>query len=222
MTPANIIGMASLIGLDLVALTDHNSCKNCEAFLAAAKQFGILAIPGMELCTSEEVHVLCYFPCLEDAMAFDAFVESHLPPGENRADIFGNQYIYNKDDELAGELSCLLIERSSLSFFELYDIVPRFHGIFGPAHLDRTSNSLISNLGFVPPNSTFPFAEIKDARYTDQYKAWNPYLNKCRIIYDSDAHYLDRINEPINKLPVNSKNIESVLETLADPGIVYQ
>lgn len=27
MTPATIAGMAKIIGLDLIALTDHNSCK---------------------------------------------------------------------------------------------------------------------------------------------------------------------------------------------------
>ena len=78
MTPANIAGMAALKGLELVALTDHNSCRNCPAFLAAARAQGIVGIPGMELTTSEEVHAVCLFPKLEQAMDFDRFVYEQL------------------------------------------------------------------------------------------------------------------------------------------------
>ena len=88
MTPANIAGMAALKGLDAVALTDHNSCKNCPAFLAAAKEYGIIGIPGMELTTSEEVHAVCLFPELYQAMEFDRFVYSRLIKVKNRPEIF--------------------------------------------------------------------------------------------------------------------------------------
>ena len=78
MTPANIIGMAAVKKLDVVALTDHNSCKNCEAFIEKAKEFDIIAIPGMELTTSEEVHVLVYFENLDNAMEFDLLVSIYI------------------------------------------------------------------------------------------------------------------------------------------------
>ena len=84
MTPNNIVNMALLAGLDMIALTDHNSCKNCPAFLRVAEQAGLVALPGMELCTAEECHVVCLFPTLDAAMAFDAMVETTLPPEENR------------------------------------------------------------------------------------------------------------------------------------------
>lgn len=90
MTPANIAGMAALKGLDAVALTDHNSCKNCPAFLAAAKEYGIIGIPGMELTTSEEVHAVCLFPELYQAMEFDRFVYSRLIKVKNRPEILEN------------------------------------------------------------------------------------------------------------------------------------
>ena len=70
-TPGNIVGMSVVKGLQVIALTDHNTCKNCPAFLKIAADFGITAIPGMELTTAEEVHVVCLFPTLEDAMAFE-------------------------------------------------------------------------------------------------------------------------------------------------------
>ena len=78
MTPANIVGMAALLGLDAIAVTDHNSCKNCPAVLAAAKEYGVLAVPGMEINTSEEVHAVCLFPRLEAAMDFDQIGRAHV------------------------------------------------------------------------------------------------------------------------------------------------
>ena len=78
MTPANIVGMAMIKGLDLIAVTDHNSCKNCPAVLTMAEAYGLTALPGMELTTSEEVHVVCLFADLADALAFDEYVYSHL------------------------------------------------------------------------------------------------------------------------------------------------
>lgn len=214
MTPANILGMASLIGLNAVALTDHNSCKNCEAFLAAAKQFHLLAIPGMELCTSEEVHVLCYFQTLQDAMGFDSYVTSQSADFQNVPSLFGNQLLYNAKDKLIGTEERLLIERTSISFLEAEEQVKKFHGICGPAHLDRTSNSLISNLGFIPSESHFSFAEITDEKKLTALKAVNPYLNHCEILVNSDAHSLEKINEPIHTLSLLDVSISSIFQKL--------
>ena len=99
MTPANIAGMAAVKGLDVIAVTDHNSCKNCPAVLAAAAEYGILAIPGMEINTSEEVHAVCLFEELKNAMDFDAYVYERLMAFPNKEEIFGRQLIYNKEDE---------------------------------------------------------------------------------------------------------------------------
>ncbi len=85
MTPANITGMAVIKGLDVIAVTDHNSCKNCPAVLAAAREYGILAIPGMEINTSEEVHAVCLFEELEAAMEFDSYVYDRLIPTKRRS-----------------------------------------------------------------------------------------------------------------------------------------
>ena len=96
MTPANIAGMAAVKGLDVIALTDHNSCRNCPAAMRHAEALGITLIPGMELTTSEEVHVVCLFPSLEAAMDFDSYVYAHLLPVKNRPDIFGEQLILDE------------------------------------------------------------------------------------------------------------------------------
>ena len=84
MTPNNIAGMAAIKGLSILALTDHNSAKNCPAFFDACKQQGIIAIAGMELSTAEDIHLVCLFEELDDAMRFDAEIEKHLMPIKNK------------------------------------------------------------------------------------------------------------------------------------------
>lgn len=211
MTPSNIVGMASLKGLDVIALTDHNSSKNCPAFMDAAMQAGIIAIPGMELCTTEEVHVLCLFSTLEDAMKFDEFVYSQLIHFPNNEIIFGKQQIYNSQDEVIGFEPSLLINATNISFDQVYELVKEYHGIMIPAHIDKNSYSLISNLGFIPPDSQFTCFELKDMNKLDILTKMNPYLNDCHIISNSDAHYLEHINEPINFLSSKSRKINDII-----------
>ena len=118
MTPNNIAGMATLKGLQILALTDHNSCKNCPAFFEACREQGIIAIAGMELSTAEDIHIVCLFESLENAMAFDKEIEAHLPDIKNRPEIFGTQYILDGDDEQIGEVEHLLINATEISIDE--------------------------------------------------------------------------------------------------------
>jgi len=123
MTPNNIVGMAKISGLDVIAVTDHNSCKNCPAVMKVAEGYEILAIPGMELTTMEEVHVVCLFETLEDALSFGNYVDEKLIPIENREDIFGQQLICNEEDEVIGKESRLLINATTISFDDVYELV---------------------------------------------------------------------------------------------------
>ena len=214
MTPANIAGMAMLKGLDVIALTDHNTCRNCPALMAAAAEYGVLAIPGMEINTSEEVHAVCLFETLEAALDFDAYVYERLIPFPNNEAIFGKQQIYNENDEVCGTEPNLLINATTISFDELWPLVRSFGGVMFPAHIDKTANSLIANLGFIPPDSRFTTAEVKDLKKLHGLKRENPYLEGCRIISNSDAHYLEHINEPDLQLSVREKSISGVLEAL--------
>ena len=108
MTPATIAGMCKLSGLDVAALTDHNTCGNCPAFCEAAEAYGLLALPGMELCTLEEVHVVCLFPDLDRAMAFQAEVYRRMEGRTNDPTIFGRQLLMDVDDNVMGEEPALL------------------------------------------------------------------------------------------------------------------
>ena len=215
MTPANIAGMAAVKGLDVIAVTDHNSCKNCPAVLAAAAEYGILAIPGMEINTSEEVHAVCLFEELKSAMDFDAYVYERLMAFPNKEEIFGRQLIYNQEDEICGTEPNLLINAADISFEGLWELVKGFGGVMFPAHVDKTANSLIANLGFIPPDSKFVTAEVKDLGKLHKVRKENPYLERCRIISNSDAHYLEDIHEPELRLQVKERSVRGILEALA-------
>ncbi len=217
MTPANIVGMASLKGLDVIALTDHNSCKNCPAAMKHGEEFGVIVIPGMELTTAEEVHVVCLFPTLESALAFDAYVYEHLLPIKNKEAIFGKQQIMNEEDEEIGRVEYLLINATDISFDNAFGLVESFGGFAYPAHLDKKTTSLISNLGFIPPDSTFTCAEIKNLENLHALKKQHPYLEKCKIVSSSDAHYLYDINEANYQIFAESREIKDIIKALGTP-----
>lgn len=214
MTPANIVGMAAVKGLDVIAVTDHNSCKNCEAAMAAGEEYGVLVVPGMEICTAEEVHAVCLFPDLERAMDFDGLVHSLLPPVENRPEIFGRQQIYDCGDQVRGEEPYLLINACAISFDSLWELVRQRDGVMFPAHIDKTANSLIANLGFIPPDSQFTAAEVKDLKHLHRLRRENPYLEGCRIVSNSDAHYLEHIHEPELTISVGERSAAAVVRAL--------
>ena len=215
MTPANLVGMAAVKGLDVIALTGHNSCANCPAAVFHGNNYGVTVIPGMELTTEEEVHVICLFPSLESALAFDALVYDRLLPIPNREDIFGKQQIMNETDEVIGTKENLLINATSISFDEVFPLVESYGGIAYPAHVDKSSTSLISNLGFVPPESTFTCAEFHDFKNLHRLRREHPYFDKCNVICCSDAHYLGDIHEPEHQIFAESKSIEHIFKALA-------
>ena len=214
MTPADLVGMAAVKGLDVIALTDHNTCRNCPAAMYHGANYGVTVIPGMELTTVEEVHVICLFPTLEDALAFDALVYERLMPVPNREEIFGKQQIMDKEDKVTGTVENLLINATSISFDDAFSLAESYHGIAYPAHVDKASTSLISNLGFIPPRSTFSCAEFHNFSNLHRIRKDHPYLEKCNVICCSDAHYLEDIHEPDYQIYARSKNVNDILDAL--------
>ena len=188
-TPNNIAGMAMLCGLNVVALTDHNSCKNCPAFFEAAKKHGIISIAGMELTTSEDIHLVCLFEKLEDAMRFDDYVSNHRIKLKNKPDIFGRQTVLDEEDKLVCEIDDLLINASDISIEDSYGLVRSFNGICYPAHIDRESNGIISVLGTLPEDNPFDYYELRDGCRTDEFASLYG-ISTDRFIISSDAHYL--------------------------------
>lgn len=193
-TPYNIAGMAKLSELDIIALTDHNSCKNCPAFFEAAKKYGITPIAGMELTTSEDIHVVCLFEHLSDAMRFDNFVEKNHIKIHNRPDIFGRQTVMDESDNFLYDVDELLINATSISIENVVDTVKEFNGICYPAHIDKDSNSIIGVLGTLPENNLFSFFELHNADKIEEFSLKYG-IAADRFIIDSDSHYLTDIRD---------------------------
>lgn len=190
MTPNNIAGMAALAGLNIVALTDHNSCRNCPAFFAAAKRQGIIPVAGMELTTAEDIHVVCLFEQLEDAMRFSDAVDAVRIRIPNRTEIFGDQLWVDENDEIVGIEEDLLSNATSLTLDDVPLLVRAHRGICFPAHVDREANGILSTLGGFPPTPRFSIAEFHDAEKIEAYKSTHPQLCGMQTVIGSDAHYL--------------------------------
>ena len=212
MTPANLAAMCALAGLNAVALTDHNSSGNCAAFCQAAARNGLLALPGMELCTREEVHVVCLFPDLERAEDFSAHVARLLPNVPNDREMFGPQIRMDSEDAVLGEETLLLAGAADIGLYEVPDLVASFGGLAYPAHIDRPSNSLLSQLGFWDPELKFSLAEVSLRCPENLFD--RPDLRGLRHISGCDAHYLDQIPDAFQFMEVPEITPEAVLQGL--------
>lgn len=214
MTPNNIVNMSLLNGMDMIALTDHNSCRNCEAAVRAGKEAGLTVVPGMELTTSEEAHVVCLFPTVEQAMAFSGYVEERYPKIDNRPEIFGDQLIMDWQDEVVGRVPQLLINASSISVNEMPGLMARFGGAAFPAHIDHDSYSVISSLGVIPAEAGFRAAEISAKGDRELLTQWYPELQEMILLLDSDAHYLDWLKERRSWLDLPEKTPQCLVDAL--------
>lgn len=194
-TPDSIAGMGELNGLDIMALTDHNSCKNCPAFFEAAFRHGILPVAGMELTTAEDIHAVCIFPSLEKAMEFDSEIEKRRILIPNRTDIFGNQFICDSQDNVVAQEEHILINATTVSLEEAPFLVESFGGICYPAHIDRSSNGIISVLGSFPKTPRFFCAELHNGELIEEFTNLSGLLEN-KLIISSDAHYLWDIKDP--------------------------
>lgn len=188
-TPNNIVGMGVLAGLQIMALTDHNTCRNCPAFFEAARRQGIIPVAGMELTTAEDIHMICLFPTLEAAMAFDEEIARRRIPIPNRADIFGRQQVMNGEDEVIGEEPCLLSNATTVTVDEAPALAERYGGVCYPAHIDRQTNGILATLGALPPTPAFSCVELHDGSLEEAYRQQHP-LEHSVVVVGSDAHYL--------------------------------
>ena len=214
-TPNNIAGMATVSELNIVALTDHNTCKNCPAFFKAAERYGIIPIAGMELTSAEDIHVVCLFETLNDALRFDSFIDSKRMKIKNRPEFFGNQLILDENDEIVGIEENLLSNATDISIQDVKATVESFGGVCYPAHIDRDSNGIIGILGTIPEDTDFRYYEIHDADKIRDYSSKYG-IDPSRMIISSDAHYLANISDRINffELDCDTQSQELVREKL--------
>jgi PHP family Zn ribbon phosphoesterase len=190
MLPEFILERAAELGLDLIAVTDHNSAENCEAVLHAAAGTGITVFPGMEVQSREEVHLLCLFDTLDQALIWQTQVYASLPPLKNKPDVFGAQVILNAEGDPTSYNERLLVTSISMSVEEVVQSILSMGGLCLPAHVDRPAYSIIANLGFIPPDLGIHAVEISPLVGPRDARARIPGLERYSLIANGDAHRL--------------------------------
>ena len=210
MTPANICGMAHIKGLQAIAVTDHNTARNLPYVKEAADYYGLILLPGMEITTKEEVHLLGYFREVETAVAVGEIFSSHLPPMKNKPEFFGHQWVMNTDDEVVAEEDRLLIGATDLSLAECAAIIREHGGAAVPAHVNQGNNGLLINLGFFPEDVDFPVVEVVPSLPVNE-----KLLEGKRRLRSSDAHYLGDILEAVFDLSVSRFSLGGLFEAVS-------
>ena len=207
MTPGNILGMAKVKGLDIVAISDHNAARNLPAAEKIAEAYDLLLLPAIEITTSEEVHMLGYFPDVQTALDFGAMLKEHLPKKKNKPSLFGNQFVMNEDDEVIDEEDALLIGATDLTLTECAARVRAVGGVPVPAHINRGSNGLLINLGMMPDDPSFTTVEV----WKHLPCPLEPLEGK-HVLHSSDAHYLGDIQERDFMLRLPERSVSALLK----------
>jgi PHP family Zn ribbon phosphoesterase len=195
MMPEFILEQAQELGLGLIAVTDHNSAENAAAVLYAAQEAGITVLPGMEVQTREEAHMLCLFDTLEQAALWQDEVYAHLPPLKNKENVFGTQIALDARGEPLGTNDRLLATSTFFSVEEVVQRVQQLNGLCIPSHVDRPSYSIIANLGFIPPDLGIVGAEISHLIGPKEARARFPELARYGLVASGDAHRLKEISQ---------------------------
>lgn len=205
MTPADIAGFAKLNGIELLAVTDHNAAENLPAVQEACNAYGLRLLPGIEVNTAEEIHMLTYFATVEAALKMSELLYLSLPEVPYDSAIWGSQLVMDANDTVVMKREKLLTAASSYDIYEMTELCHKLGGIAVPAHVDRDSYSLLSVLGFAPDDLPFAAYEVARPEHTLQDLQANGRLPQgCQLLTSSDAHRLEDIAMHPRALPENS------------------
>lgn len=209
-SPRAIVEKSLSKGLDIIAICDHNSAENVGAAIRVGKKKGIYVIPGLEICSKEEVHILALFGREEDALKMQEIVYQNLK-GTNRPEIFGDQIIANENDEIEGFNEKLLIGAVQLDIYDIEKLIHDLHGICIFAHVDRPSFSIISQLGFIPEGFNADAIEVTSSFINKEIE---DLIRGYPVIYSSDAHFLKDIGKRYTNFLLNDPNFDEVYMAL--------
>lgn len=193
MGPKDIVKKALEHDIDIIAITDHNSAENVWGVMQAARNTPLTVIPGMEVYSRDEAHIVCLFGSLGDALAFQHIIYRALPAGDYDASFFGEQIICDENENIIAENNRLLALPVSLNVDKIADLIVEFNGIMIPAHVDRKAHSLLRTLSFMPNN--LPVHAMEVAHSVEQAKKRFGILSNGSygIIRSSDAHDIAQI-----------------------------
>jgi len=196
MSPGAVVRRCREVGLDIVAITDHNTAGNVARAIAEATSgpaTGLVVIPGMEVCTSEELHVLTLLPNLPRAAEWDAAVRRALTPGENMPEVFGEQWVQDASTGAISSEAGLLAAPTRLPLADVVSQVTALGGVCIPSHVDRAAFSILGQLGFVPEGLDIAGLEISRAIGREEALLRLPHIAGYGLISSSDAHSLGEI-----------------------------
>ena len=214
MSPKNIIRIARERGLQVIAITDHNSTRNARVCVELGEREGVYVIPGCEVNTREEVHVLCYFPHLRATKEFQRYLDTRMSSMMNDPDKFGYQVAVDERDRIVYEEQRSLFMSIDDEIEGVSSVVHQLGGIFVPAHVDRPKNSLFSQLGFIPKDLNFEALEVSKGTTPEIYLKSRPELEGVRLLQSSDAHYIDDIAVAYTRFEFNELNWNGFADAL--------
>ena len=215
MTPRKIVAQARRMKLDMIAVTDHNTVENAGALMAAAADVELTVIPGLEITTAEEAHVLALFPSLDAAVAMQELVYAHLTPGENDEDLFGLQVVASAADEVEGMCTRLLMGATDLDLDRVVGAIGDRGGLAVAAHVDRDSFSLISQLGFIPSGLDLAALGISRQLTLAEARVRFPEYGDHTFLSTSDAHDLDQLGTNPTQLMMAAPDFDELRLALA-------
>ncbi len=214
MSPVNILNTAISLGINIIGITDHNSTRQCQTIVELAKDRNITVICGAEINTREEIHCLALFGTHHEYAEFQQWLDDQLPDIKNNPALIGDQIWVDINEDIAGEEERLLISALEASLEESEKMVHRLNGLFIAAHADKSRNSIISQLGFIPDDILFDAIELSPHTTIDQFLKGNPGLNHYPFITSSDAHYLHQIGTAYTTFEMASPGFESLRMSL--------
>ncbi len=215
MSPKIIIEKSLEKKLDIIGICDHNSAENVEAVIKAGYGKDIRVVPGMEICSKEEVHILSFFETTKQALLMQEYVYDNLP-GKNSPERFGYQIVADENDEVSGENERLLIGATTLKLKEIVDKIHFLNGICIAAHVDRPAFGIISQLGFIPPDLPLDGVEISWRINPSEAIKQISDIKKFPLIVSSDAHFPDDIGKVITRFFLAEPTIDEIRLALPD------
>jgi len=210
MSPAKIIEQAKKMNIEIMGITDHNNTLHCALCYEMGKEAGIHIIPGVEVNSVEEVHALALFENLDATAQFQHFLDAHLPFRANDTEKFGFQVVVDRSENIIGEEENLLIGALDVDLEEIAKQVQQLNGIFIPAHINRSANGIINQLGFIPPTLPYHALEITGNETRKNMVANNPYLKNTCFIASSDAHYVHQIGRFTTEIKMPHFNFQEL------------
>lgn len=210
MSPTRLLEQAHLMGLKIIGITDHNSTRHARLVRELAAKKDIFTLCGAEVTSKEEAHLLCFMPDDEKLEELQKFISQNLQKVVNKPRLFGEQLLVNEQEEILEEEEYLLINAIDKDVNEIQEFVEMNGGIFIPAHIDRQAFSLVSQLGFVPPDLKFDALEISKYSTLEQILLQFPYLSESTFIRSSDAHYINDIGSGYTHFYLKERSFEEI------------